>query len=67
MTWITDPENMIGTVVGNTSTDSYRFILRSLRAKVGDIVATVSKIPNDSRKHEDAVVWGRIEGVRKNV
>ncbi|TCU74902.1 hypothetical protein EDE08_103117 [Bradyrhizobium sp. R2.2-H] len=66
MTWITDPENMIGTVVGNTSTDSYRFILRSLRAKVGDIVATVSKIPNDNRKHEDAVVWGRIMSIDRH-
>ncbi|MEY9604413.1 DNA helicase HerA-like ATPase [Bradyrhizobium japonicum] len=66
MTWITDPENMIGTVVGNTSTDSYRFILRSLRAKVGDIVATLSKIPDDSRKHEDAVIWGRIVSIDRH-
>lgn len=66
MTWITDPENMIGTVVGNTSTDSYRFILRSLRAKVGDIVATLSKIPDDSRKHEDAIIWGRIVSIDRH-
>lgn len=66
MTWITDPENMIGTVVGNTSTDSYRFILRSLRAKVGDIVATMSAIPDDNKSKKNAIIWGRIVSIDRH-
>ncbi|WP_141340246.1 ATP-binding protein [Bradyrhizobium sp. USDA 3458] len=66
MTWIADPNNMIGTVVGNTSTDSYGFILRSLRAKVGDIVATVSAIPDDAKSHKNAIIWGRIVSIDRH-
>jgi DNA helicase HerA-like ATPase len=66
MTWITDTENMIGTVVGNTSTDSYRFILRSFRAKVGDIVATLSAIPDDNKSHGNAIIWGRIVSIDRH-
>lgn len=66
MTWIANPENMIGTVVGNTSTDSYRFILRSFRAKVGDIVATLSAIPDDNRSHGNAIIWGRIVSIDRH-
>ncbi|MHC2288693.1 ATP-binding protein [Bradyrhizobium barranii] len=66
MTWIADPNNMIGTVVGNTSTDSYGFILRSLRAKVGDIVATMSDIPDDSKSHKNAIIWGRIVSIDRH-
>ncbi|MCP2216244.1 UNVERIFIED_ORG: hypothetical protein J2R74_001614 [Bradyrhizobium japonicum] len=57
---------MIGTVVGNTSTDSYGFILRSLRAKVGDIVATVSAIPDDAKSHKNAIIWGRIVSIDRH-
>jgi hypothetical protein len=57
---------MIGTVVGNTSTDSYRFILRSFRAKVGDIVATLSAIPDDNKSHGNAIIWGRIVSIDRH-
>src|SRR5439155_3206029 len=54
----------IGTVVGNTSTGSYSFILRSFQAKLGDIVATRVDVPvapgGECRK---ATVWGRIVGI----
>jgi DNA helicase HerA-like ATPase len=66
MTWITNTENMIGTVVGNTSTDSYKFILRSFRAKVGDIVATLSAIPDDNKSHGNAIIWGRIVSIDRH-
>lgn len=66
MTWITNTENMIGTVVGNTSTDSYNFILRSFRAKVGDIVATLSAIPDDNKSHGNAIIWGRIVSIDRH-
>jgi hypothetical protein len=54
----------IGTVVGNTSTGSYTFILRSFQAKLGDIVATLVEVPvatNGGRKI--ATVWGRIVSI----
>jgi DNA helicase HerA-like ATPase len=66
MTWITNAENMIGTVVGSTSTDGYRFILRSLRAKVGDIVATLSAIPDDNKSQKNAIIWGRIVSIDRH-
>lgn len=54
----------IGTVVGNTSTSSFSFILRSFHGKLGDIVATRVEVPvatEGSRKV--AIVWGRIVGI----
>lgn len=54
----------IGTVVGNASTGNYSFILRSLKAKLGDIVATEVEVPTSSETvHKDAVVWGRIVSI----
>lgn len=51
----------IGTVVGNTSTGSYTFILRSYQAKLGDIVATRVEVPADVvGKRPVVTVWGRI-------
>lgn len=54
----------IGTVVGNTSTDRFTFILRSFQAKLGDIVATCIEVPDGTvgvtRK---ALVWGRIVSI----
>lgn len=51
----------IGTVVGNTSTDKYKFILRSYMAKLGDIVATYLDVPDSSRlEKKRVIVWGRI-------
>ncbi|WP_395612023.1 ATP-binding protein, partial [Allosphingosinicella sp.] len=51
----------IGTVVGSASTGSYTFILKSMQAKLGDIVATRVEVPtaSDATKHV-ATVWGRV-------
>lgn len=51
----------IGTVVGSASTGSYTFILKSMQAKLGDIVATRVEVPtaSDAAKHV-ATVWGRV-------
>lgn len=54
----------IGTVVGNTSTGAYTFILRSYQAKLGDIVATRVEIPATAEGPRPTVtVWGRIIGI----
>lgn len=56
----------IGTVVGNTSTGSYTFILRSLQAKLGDIVATQVDVPTASVGGNDVTtVWGRITSINR--
>ena len=39
----------IGTVVGSTSTDSYGFVLSSLKGSVGDLVITEALIPSMQR------------------
>lgn len=54
----------IGTVVGNTSTGKYSFILRSFQAKLGDIVATCVEVPDAQRASQRIVtVWGRIVAI----
>jgi DNA helicase HerA-like ATPase len=54
----------IGTVVGNTSTSSFSFILRSFHGKLGDIVATRVEVPIGSdTDRRVAIVWGRIVGI----
>jgi len=54
----------IGTVVGNTSTDSYSFILRSFQGKLGDIVATRVDVPvGPGGARKVATVWGRIVSI----
>ena len=55
----------IGTVVGNTSTDEFTFILTSLKAKLGDIIATSASIPDDDGKELAVIVWGRITGINR--
>lgn len=56
----------IGTIVGNTSTDSYTFILRSMHASLGDIVASRLRMPSDGGKAEsDVFVWGRITAISR--
>lgn len=52
----TDKWKSIGTVVGNTSTDTYNFVLGQMEASVGDIVITESNTPTEGKVH----VWGRI-------
>lgn len=54
----------IGTVVGNTSTGKYSFILRSFQAKLGDIVATRVEVPEGPGAAQRTVaVWGRIVSI----
>lgn len=54
----------IGTVVGNTSTGKFSFILRSFQAKLGDIVATRVEVPQAPNEAQRIVtVWGRIVGI----
>jgi DNA helicase HerA-like ATPase len=51
----------IGTVVGNTSPQEFRFVLRNRAAKMGDLVAVVMEIPGAAKERSDkAYVWGRI-------
>ena len=50
----------IGTVIGSTSTDSYGFLLSSLKASVGDIVITEAEIPSPERGSKRVFIWGRI-------
>lgn len=54
----------IGTVVGNTSTGGYSFILRSHQAKLGDIVVTRVEVPGTAEGQKVWVlVWGRIVSI----
>ncbi|OCI97022.1 hypothetical protein A6U86_15530 [Rhizobium sp. AC27/96] len=54
----------IGTVVGDASTGRYTFILRSMQAKLGDIVATRVEVPvSGAGGKETATVWGRITSI----
>jgi DNA helicase HerA-like ATPase len=56
----------IGTVVGEASTGSYSFILRSLEGKLGDIVATKVEVPVSSAGGRAvATVWGRITSIER--
>jgi DNA helicase HerA-like ATPase len=57
----------IGTVVGDTSTGTYTFILRSLHGKLGDIVATQVEVPTGGGgQKETATVWGRITSISRS-
>lgn len=54
----------IGTVVGETSTGGYTFILRSFQGKLGDIVATRTEIPvGVGGAKSIATIWGRITSI----
>ncbi len=56
----------IGTVVGEASTGSYTFILRSMQAKLGDIVATCVEVPVAPGGAKGvATVWGRIVSINR--
>src|SRR5690606_8806172 len=51
----------IGTVVGNTSPQEFRFFLRSYAAKLGDLVNVKVEIPaDDGDSRQQVLVWGRI-------
>ncbi|GBR55828.1 hypothetical protein GCM10007872_25840 [Gluconobacter sphaericus NBRC 12467] len=54
----------IGTVVGEASTGRYTFILRNLKGKLGDIVATRVEVPiSSAERRKVATVWGRITSI----
>lgn len=54
----------VGTVVGYTSTDRFTFILRSLKGKLGDIVACRLEIPTGIEDEKATVTaWARIIGI----
>ncbi len=55
--WIKNKDRRIGTVVGDASTDTYGFILKSFGAKLGDIVATPTDVPGHEGNY-GAIIWG---------
>lgn len=54
----------VGTVVGNTSPQEYRFFLKGFTAKLGDLVYAETDVPAERTGREPAtekaLVWGRI-------
>lgn len=54
----------VGTVVGNTSPQEYRFYLRSFAAKLGDLVSVAIEVPGENKK-ESVDVWGRITSMTR--
>ncbi|NIX75267.1 ATP-binding protein [Microvirga terricola] len=62
--WIKSNERRIGTVVGDASTDTYTFILKSFSAKLGDIVATPTDVPGHAGTY-GAIIWGRVVGINR--
>ena len=56
----------IGTVVGNTSTGEYTFILKSYQSRVGDLVAVRMDVPaEDYGGTTPILVWGRIVAINR--
>lgn len=60
-------ENTIGVVVGNTTTDSYSFILTSMAGSKGDLVYTEAEIPasESNKSARNVYVWGRILSINR--
>lgn len=55
----------IGTVVGSTNPEEFRFFLRSFAARLGDLVYVETEVPCSETsagvpEHEKVAVWGRI-------
>jgi DNA helicase HerA-like ATPase len=56
----------IGTVVGNTSTYEYTFVLKSMRSRVGDLVAVKMTTPGDDlATGQQVLTWGRITAIER--
>ncbi len=57
----------IGTVVGNTSPQEFTFYLKSLSAKLGDLVNVEVTIPGNSQNEKctTVLVWGRITSLSR--
>lgn len=62
--WISSKDRRIGTVVGDASTDTYTFILKSFGAKLGDIVATPTDVPGHEGTY-GAIIWGRVTSINR--
>ena len=62
-----DKDNTIGVVVGNTTTDSYSFILTSMKGSKGDLVYTEADIPasESNKPSRKVLVWGRILSINR--
>ncbi|ERM19947.1 ATP-binding protein [Brevibacillus laterosporus] len=61
-----DNENwkQIGTVVGNTDTHEYTFILKKFKSRVGDIVCVKMLVPTEDYISTKLVlVWGRVVSI----
>jgi len=54
----------IGTVVGNTSPQEFRFFLKSYSAKLGDLVNVEIDVPTENGK-DKVLVWGRITELQR--
>jgi DNA helicase HerA-like ATPase len=51
----------VGTVVGNTSPQEFRFFLRGFAAKLGDLVSVQMEVPTgNAEERSQVLVWGRI-------
>lgn len=58
---------LVGTVVGNTSTYEFTFILKRFKSRVGDIVCVPMAIPDETYSHtNDVIIWGRIIGIERH-
>jgi len=56
----------IGTVVGNTDTQEYTFILKKFKSRVGDIVCVKMLIPTeDYISTKQVLVWGRVVSIER--
>lgn len=55
----------IGTVVGNTSPQEFRFFLKQFEAKLGDLVTVEMDVPSDKGTVR-ATVWGRVVGLDRS-
>ncbi len=55
--------DVIGAVVGHTTTDTFTFAPKSLQVKLGDIVCTQLEVPGSQKDSLVALVWGRIIGL----
>ncbi len=58
------PGITIGTVVGNTSPQEFTFYLKSLSAKLGDLVSVEVDVPTTTGK-DRVIVWGRITSLQR--
>lgn len=56
----------IGTVVGDTDTQEYTFILKKFKSRVGDIVCVKMLIPTeDYISTKQVLVWGRVVSIER--